>query len=107
MRKRLAQDAECSFSSAATLLPEASDAIRKERLDALETEGRSASLLEKVHAAVRPLRETCRGQVDQPLVDLFASVQNHRRFVRGKRAGTAPIAILTGTDMDKTWLTSL
>jgi len=34
-------------------------------------------------------------------------VHNHRRFVRGKRAGKAPIEILTGKEMAKTWLTSL
>lgn len=72
MRKRLAQDAECSFSSAATLRPAASEAIRTERLDALDTEVRSASLIENVHSALRPLLETCRGQVDQQLVALFA-----------------------------------
>ena len=72
MRKRLAQDAKFSFSSAATLWPEASEAIRKERLEALDTEVRSSSLIENVHAALRPLLETCRGQVDQQLWDLFA-----------------------------------
>ena len=72
MRKRLAQDAKFSFSSAATLWPEASEAIRKERLEALDTEVRSSSLIENVHAALRPLLETCRGQVDQQLLDLFA-----------------------------------
>jgi hypothetical protein len=40
-------------------------------------------------------------------VDLFAYVHHHRRFVRGKRAGKAPIAILTGKEMEKTWVTSL
>lgn len=106
-RKRLAQDAQCSFSSAATLLPEAAEAIRKEWLEALETAVRSASLIEHVTAALRPLLETCRGQVDQQILDLFASVHNHRRFVRGKRAGKAPIEILTGKEMEKTWVISL
>jgi len=58
-------------------------------------------------SALRPLLETCRGQVDQPLLDLFAYGPNHRRFVRGKRAGKAPIEILTGKDMAQTWLPSL
>ena len=51
MRKRLAQDAECSFCSAAPLHPDTARAIRQELLDALDTEGRSASLLEHVHSA--------------------------------------------------------
>jgi hypothetical protein len=107
MRKRLAQDAEFYFCYAATLHPDAAQALRKERLDALDTEVRSSSLIENVNSALRPLLETCRGQVGQPLLDLFAYVHNHRRFVRGKRAGKAPIEILTGKDMAKPWLTSL
>ena len=107
MRKRLAQDAECYFAYAATFLPEAFEVIRKEMVEALDTEVRSSSLIENVNSALRPLLETCRGQVDQQLLDLFAYVHNHRCFVRGKRAGKAPIEILTGTEMDKTWLPSL
>jgi len=107
MRKRLAQDAEFYFAYAVTCLPEASEALQKEMVEALDTEVRSSSLIENVNSALRPLLETCRGQVDQPLLDLFAYVHNHRRFVRGKRAGKAPIEILTGQDMAKTWLTSL
>ena len=75
--------------------------------EALETEGRSSSLIENVNSVLRPLLETCRGQGAQPILDLCASVHNHRRFVRGKRAGKAPIAILTGKELAKTWLTSL
>lgn len=107
MRKRLAQDPKFYFAYAATRLPEAAEALRKARVAALEAEVRSSSLIEKVNAPLRPLLETCRGQVDQPMLDLFASVPNHRRFVRGKRAGKAPIDILTGKAMDKTGLTAL
>jgi hypothetical protein len=107
MRKRLAQDAEFYFAYAATLLPEASEALRKEMVEALDAEVRSSSLIENVNSTLRPLLETCRGQIEQQMLDLFAYVHNHRRFVRGKRAGKAPIEILTGKAMDKTWLTSL
>jgi hypothetical protein len=31
-------------------------------------------------------------------------VHNHRRFVRGKRAGKAPIELLTGKELEQTWL---
>jgi len=81
--------------------------LHKERGEALETAGRRSSRIEQVNAALRPLLETCRGQVDQPLLDLFAYVHNHRCFVRGKRAGKAPIEILTGQEMDQPWLSSL
>ena len=107
MRKRLTQDAEFYFAYAATCLPETADAIRTEMVEALDTEVRSSSLIENVNSTLRPLLETCRGQVAQPMLDLFAYGHNHRRFVRGKRAGKAPIEILTGKEMAKTWLTSL
>jgi hypothetical protein len=107
IRKRLAQDAKFYFAYAATLLPEVSEALRKEMRAALDAEVRSSSLVEHVNSTLRPLLETCRGQVAQPMLDLFAYVHNHRRYVRGKRTGKAPIEILTGKEMAKTWLTSL
>ena len=107
IRQRLAQDAKFYFSYATTLLPEVSEALRKEMSAALDAEVRSSSLIENVNSTLRPLLETCRGQVAQQMLDVFAYVHNHRRFVRGKRAGKAPIEILTGKEMAKTWLTSL
>src|SRR5262249_41437817 len=80
MRQRLAQDAEFYFAYAATFLPEGAEALRKEMVEALDTEVRSSSLIENVNSTLRPLLETCRGQVAQPLLDLFAYVHNHRRF---------------------------
>jgi hypothetical protein len=81
MRKRLAQDAECYFGYAATLHHDVAQAIRKELLDALDTEVRSSSLIENVNSALRPLLATCRGQVDQPLLDLFAYVHSIGKFI--------------------------
>ena len=107
MRKRLAQEAAFYDDYAASLLPEHVEALRKEVEETLDAEVRSASLVENVNAALRPLLDTCRGQVDQELLELFAYVHNHRRFGRGKRAGKAPIEILTGKEMEKTWLDSL
>jgi len=107
IRKRLAQEAEFYYAYAANILPEQAEAIRKEVVEALEAEVRSSSLVENVNSALRPLLETCRGQVDQEMLELFAYVHNHRRFVRGKRAGKAPIEILAGKEIEKAWLDSL
>jgi hypothetical protein len=107
IRKRLAQEAEFYDDDATSLLPEQGAAIRKEVEETLDAEVRSSSLVENINAALRPLLATCRGQVDQELLELFAYVHNHRRFGRGKRAGKAPIEILTGKEMAKTWLDSL
>jgi hypothetical protein len=78
-----------------------------EVIEALEAEVRSSSLVENVNSALRPLLETCRGQVGQELLDLFAYVHNRRPFERGKRAGCAPLELLTGTALEQTWLESL
>ena len=41
------------------------------------------------------------------MLELFAYVHTHRRFVRGKRAGKAPIEILTGRELEQSGLESL
>ena len=107
MRKRLAQEAAFYDDYAASLLPEQGEAIRQEVEELLDAEVRSSSLVENINAALRSLLDTCRGQVDQDLLELFAYRHNHRRFVRGKRADKAPIEILTGKELEKTWLDSL
>ena len=107
IRQRLAQEAAFYYDYAASLLPAASATIRKEVVEALDSEVRSSSLVENVNSALRPLLETCRGQVEQEMLELFAYVHNHRRFVRGKRAGKAPLELLTGKELEQTWLESL
>lgn len=72
LRKHLTQAAEYSFDYAASLLPEPSEAIRQDVTAALDAEVRRASLVEHVNAALRPLLETCRGQVDQARLELCA-----------------------------------
>jgi hypothetical protein len=106
VRKNLSQQSEFYLDYAASLLPQGAEVIR-EVVEALDREVRSSSLIENVNSGLRPLLETCRGQVDQQMLDLFAYAHNHRRFERGKRAGKAPIEILTGKEMKQTWLESL
>ena len=107
LRKRLAQEAAFYDNYAGSLLPEQVEVIRKEVEETLDAEVRSSSLVENINSALRPLLATCRGQVDKAMLDLFAYVHNHRRFVRGKRADKAPIEILTGKELEKTWLEAL
>ena len=110
LRKRLIEEAEFYFASAASLMPEQLnqyEVIRKGVIEALDSEVRSSSLVENVNSSLRALLESCRGQVKQDMLDLFAYVHNHRQFVRGKRVGQAPIEILTGKKMERTWLESL
>jgi hypothetical protein len=110
LKRRLEAEAEFYFGYAASLMAEPAEqyaAMRAEVIEALEAEVRSSSLVENVNSALRPLLETCRGQVGQELLDLFAYVHNRRRFERGKRADCAPLELLTGKALEKTWLESL
>lgn len=109
-RQRLRAEAAVYFASAASLLPEQpqqSLAIKREVVEAFDSEIRSSSLVENVNSGLRPLLESCRGQVTQQMLELFAYAHNHRRFGRGKRAGQAPIEILTGKELEQSWLESL
>lgn len=107
VKKQLQQGAKFYYDYAESLLPSGASEIRKEVVESLDGEVRSSSLIENINSGLRPLLETCRGQVEQEMLELFAYVHNHRRFERGKRAGQAPIEILTGQMMEKTWLDSL
>ena len=107
LRKRLAQEAEFYNDYAVSLLPEQGEVLRQEVEETLDAEVRSSSLVENINSALRPLLATCRGQVDQAMLELFAYGHNHRRFVRGKRARKAPIEILTGQALEQSWLDSL
>ena len=103
-RQQLFRESEFFLAYAESLEPEQYPAIKHEVMEAFESEVRSSSLVENINAGLRPLLETCRGQVTQETLELFAYVHNHRRFVRGKRAGQAPLEILTGKPLEKDWL---
>lgn len=107
VRQRLQQAAQAAYDAAARLAPESACATQQAVVAALSAEVRSSSLIENVNSALRPLLETCRGQVRQETLDLFAYVHNHRRFVRGQRAGRAPLEILTGQVLEQSWLEAL
>ena len=107
VRQHLQQAAQQAYDTAARLAPEGALARQQTVVEALSAEVRSSSLIENLNSALRPLLETCRGQVRQETLDLFAYVHNHRRFVRGQRAGRAPLEILTGQTLEQSWLDAL
>lgn len=107
VRQRLHQAAQAAYDEAARLAPEQAVARQQTVVAALSAEVRSSSLIENVNSALRPLLETSRGQVRQETLDLFAYVHNHRRFVRGQRAGRSPWEILTGQVQEESWLEAM
>ena len=83
VRQRLQPAAQAAYDAAARLDSDSACETPAAVTAALSTEIRSSSLVENVNSARCPLFVTCRGQVRQETLDLFAYVHNHRRFVRG------------------------
>lgn len=72
-----------------------------EKLDAIV---KASSLVEMVHALLRPSLNSCRGHITQETLNLLMFYHNHRRYKGGKRKGKAPIELLTGTTLEADWV---
>ena len=92
---------------AEAIIPDSFERIKAEIFEAFTANIRASSLVENINSGLRKLLVNCRGQVSQGLLNLFAFVHNHRAFLRGARKGAAPIEILTGQLLDKSWIDSL
>ena len=92
---------------AEAIIPDSFERIKAEIFEAFTANIRASSLVENINSGLRKLLVNCRGQVSQDLLNLFAFVHNHRAFLRGARKGAAPIEILTGQLLDKSWIDSL
>jgi len=64
----------------------------------------ASSLVETFNSILKPFINNARGQVSQELLDLVKFYHNHRVFKRGKRKNLAPIEILTGIPLEKSWI---
>lgn len=64
----------------------------------------ASSLVETFNSILRPYINSARGQVSQELLNLVKFRHNHRVFKRGKRKGKAPIELLTGVELEKSWI---
>ena len=72
-----------------------------EKLDAIL---QAASLVELVHACIRPYLKSSQGHITQETLHLLMVYHNHRRYKSGKRQGKAPIALLTGEAFEADWV---
>lgn len=64
----------------------------------------ASSLVETFNSILKPFINSARGQVSQQMLDLVKFYHNHRIFKRGKRKNLAPIEILTGISLEKSWI---
>ena len=67
----------------------------------------SSSLVECLNSIIRPYLDTSRNHVTQELLNLVMFYHNHCRYLDGKRKGSTPMELLTGTVQDKDWINLL
>ena len=65
---------------------------------------RTSSLIEMVNSQIRTYLDSCKGQINQEHLNLIMFYHNHRPYKSGKRKDKAPIELLTGIKLEKTWL---
>jgi len=77
------------------------EALRQLVFGQLDAIVQSSALVEAVNSIIRPYVCLTRRQISQSFLQLVMFFHNHRKFVRGKRKGKAPIELLTGQKLDK------
>ena len=71
----------------------------------LDTIVQASSLVETFNSILKPFINSSRGQMSQEALNLVMFYHNHRVFnKRSKRGGKAPIELLTGKELDKSWI---
>ena len=64
----------------------------------------SSAVVENVNSFFRPFLNQARDQISQQTLNVLMFHYNHRPFARGKKKGWAPIEILSGHKLEKSWL---
>lgn len=64
---------------------------------------RTSSLIEMVNSQIRPFLDSCFGLISQAHLNLVMFYHNHHPYKSGKRKGQAPIELLTGRKLEKSW----
>jgi hypothetical protein len=90
------RERDCWLACAEGLLGEEFDTRKALVFDKLDAIVRASSLVEMVHALLRPSLNSCKGHITQDALNLIMFYHNHRRYKSGKRKGKAPIELLTG-----------
>lgn len=67
----------------------------------------SSAAVENVNAFLRPFINQSKGQISQNMLNLLMFFHNYKVFTRGKRKGFAPIELLSGKKLEKSWMVML
>lgn len=104
VQQYLKSEAQFYLDFAQSINPTQFGEIKSKVFECFDANIRSSSLIENINSTLRELLDTCRGQVTQELLNLFAYFHNHRPFPRGERRNLAPIEILTGKPLETSWI---
>jgi hypothetical protein len=85
------------------LLDDTFEPLKTLVFDKLNSIVRASSLVEMVNSLMRPLLNSCKGQITQATLNLIMFYHNHHRYKSGKRQGKAPMELLTGTPLAAPW----
>src|SRR5712691_425097 len=85
------------------LLEEEFETLKALVFDKLDSIVRASSLVEMVNSLLRPYLHSCKGQITQEALNLIMFYHNHHRDKSGKRAGKAPLELLTGKPLEAEW----
>jgi len=96
LKKALEKRAEEHFFLARSAEVEDIDAKIAIALDRLDDNVRSSSPLEAINSQVRDFVNSCRGQMDQDMLNLIVYFLNHKEANRGPYKGTSPWERFTG-----------
>lgn len=107
VQKSLKREAKFYLDYAQSINLTQFEEIKSKVFEGFDANIRSSSLIENINSTLRELLDTCRGQVPQELLNLFAYYHNHRPFPRGERRNFAPLEILTGKPLETSWIDSL
>ncbi len=86
------------------ILGEQFEAFQQLVFDKLSAIVKASSLVEMVNSLIRPYLNNSKGQLTQEALNLIMFYHNHRRYKSGKRAGKAPIELLTGETLEAHWV---
>jgi hypothetical protein len=97
------REREFYLACAEGLLGDEFDTLKALVFDKLDAIVRASSLVEMVNSLIRPSLSSCKGQITQEALNLIMFYHNHRRYKSGKRAGKAPLELLTGEPLQAEW----
>ena len=82
---------------------QAFEALKNKVFSHLDSIVQSSALVETINSMLRPYMNGAKNQLSQEQLNIIRFYLNHRVYQRGKRAGQAPIELLSGKKLEQSW----